>query len=189
MNQLVSLLQSDANTANAFGALASAAAAFLALFVSVISVWISVWSARTQRLHNQLSVRPIAEVTVADFEDSLRIKLKNNGSGLMIITAVTVSDGFNTTDRLIDWMPDLPNGRQWNGFTNSLGNRTLKAGADITLLELTEHEGERNFSKCRDVVRKALTPLRVDVQYTDIYEHVMRPHTKSLSWFGRHFMP
>ena len=42
MDILLNLLKSDANAANAFGALASAAAAFLALFVSGFSVWISV---------------------------------------------------------------------------------------------------------------------------------------------------
>jgi hypothetical protein len=75
MDILLNLLKSAANAANAFGALASAAAAFLALFVSGFSVWISVWSARTQRKQNELSVRPLAEVTVADYEKrySLRV--------------------------------------------------------------------------------------------------------------------
>jgi len=187
MDTLVSLLKSDANAANAFGALASAAAAFLALFISAISVWISVWSARTQRKHNQLSVRPLAEVTVADYEDSLRVKLRNNGTGPMIIVSVTISDGSSAKDCLIDWMPDLPSGRPWNTFTHTLRHRTLQAGAEIILLELTEHEGERNFPKCRDLIRKALAPLTVKVEYTDIYESVMRPCRKSLSWFGRNF--
>lgn len=185
MDTLVSLLKSDANAANAFGALASAAAAFLALIFSAISVWISVWSARTQRKHNQLSVRPLAEVTVADYENSLRVKLRNNGTGPMIIVAVTVSDGSNAKECLIDWMPDLPSDRPWNTFTHALRHRTLQAGAEIILLELTKHDGERNFSKCRNSIRRALAPLTVNVEYTDIYESVMRPCRKSLSWFGR----
>jgi hypothetical protein len=186
MDTLVNLLKSDANAANAFGALASAAAAFLALFVSGFSVWISVWSARTQRKHNELSVRPLAEVTVADYENSLRVKLRNNGTGPMIVTAVTVSNGVMTKNCLIDWMPSLPGGRLWNNFTHALHHRTLQSGAEIVLLELTEHDGERNFSKCRDLVRKTLAPLTVNVEYTDIYESVMRPCRKPLSWFGRH---
>ena len=186
MDALVSLLNSDANAANAFGALASAAAAFLALFLSSISVWISVWSARTQRKHNELSVRPLAEVTVADYENSLRVKLRTNGTGPMIITAVTVSDGSSAKDCLIDWMPDLPADRPWNNFTHALRHRTLQSGADIVLLELTEYEDERNFPMCRDLVRNTLARLTVNVEYTDIYESVMHPCRKSLSWFGRH---
>lgn len=185
MDALIALLKSDANAANAFGALASAAAAFLALFVSCVSVWISISTARSQRRHNELSVRPLAEITVADYEDSLRVKLRNNGSGPMIILAVTVSDGTNAHESLIEWMPALPHGRPWNTFTHALRRRTLQAGAEITLLELTEHENEANFSVCRDRVRAALAPLAVNVEYTDIYNAVMQPCQKPLSWFGR----
>lgn len=185
MDALIALLKSDANAANAFGALASAAAAVLALFVSCVSIWISVSSARSQRRHNELSVRPLAEITVADYEDSLRVKLRNNGSGPMIVLAVTVSDGANAHESLIDWMPALPQGRPWNTFTHALRRRTLQAGAEIVLLELTAHENEANFSVCRDRVRAALAPLTVNVEYKDIYETVMRPCQKPLSWFGR----
>ena len=185
MDALVSLLKSDANAVNAFGALASAAAAFLALFVSCVSVWISVWSARSQRRHNELSVRPLAEVTVADYENSLRIKLRNNGSGPMIVLAVTVSDGSSAHDSLIDWMPALPKNRPWNTFSHALNRRTLQAGSEIILLELTEHDDEAHFSTSRDRVRAALAPLTVNVEYTDIYDTVMQPCRKPLSWFGR----
>jgi hypothetical protein len=185
MDALIALLKSDPNAANAFGALASAAVAVLALFVSCVSVWISVSSTRSQRRHNELSVRPLAEVTVADYEDSLRVKLRNNGSGPMIVLGVTVSDGAKAHESLIDWMPALPQGRPWNTFTHALSRRTLQAGAEIILLELTAHENEANFSLCRDRVRAALVPLTVNVEYTDIYDTVMRPCRKPLTWFGR----
>ena len=185
MDALVILLKSDVNAANAFGALASAAAAFLALFVSCVSVWIAVSSARSQRRHNELSVRPLAEVTVADYENSLRVKLRNNGCGPMIVLALTVSDGSSAHESLIEWMPTLPQGRLWNTFTHALRRRTLQAGAEIVLLELTEHEGEAHFSVCRDQVRSALAPLTVNVEFTDIYGTVIQPCRKPLSWFGR----
>lgn len=105
MQELIALLRSDSNAANAFGALASALAAVLALFVSCASVWIAISAARSQRTHNELSVRPLAEVTVADYESSLRVKLRNNGTGPMIVLAVTVSDGAKALDSLIEWMP------------------------------------------------------------------------------------
>jgi hypothetical protein len=185
MDALIALLKSDANAANALGALASAAAAILTVFVSCVSVWISVSSARSQRRHNELSVRPLAEVTVADYENSLRVELRNNGSGPMIVLAVTVSDGANAHESLIDWMPALPMGQPWNTFTHALRHRTLQAGAEIVLLELTQHVNEANFAVCRDRVRAALAPLTVNVEYTDIYATVMRPCQKPLSWFDR----
>src|SRR5437588_8055 len=111
MDSLITLLKSDSNAANAFGALASAAAAFLALLVSAISIGISVWAARSQRRHNELSVRPLAEVTVADYESSLRVKLRNNGTGPMIVTKIEVSNGSSAKHCIVEWMPLLPAGR------------------------------------------------------------------------------
>lgn len=186
MDSLIAILKSDPNTANAFGALASAAAAGLALLVSCISIGISIWAAKIQRRHNELSVRPLAEVTVADYENSLRVKLRNNGSGPMLVSAVTVSDGKNALPCVVDWMPPLPGNRPWNTFTHALHARTLQPGGEITLIELTEHEGEKWFGKCRDLTRAALASLTVNVEYTDIYNTVLPPCKKSLSWFGRH---
>jgi hypothetical protein len=114
MEALVALLKVDPNAANAFGALASAAAAFLALLVSAISVGISVWAVRSERRHNAPSVRPLAEVTVADYDDCLRVKLRNHGTGPMLIAAVTVSNGKNTHPSLVEWMPQLPGDRPWD---------------------------------------------------------------------------
>jgi hypothetical protein len=186
MDALIALLQKDANAANAFGALASAAVALLALLVSGISVWIALWAARSQRQHNELSVRPLAEITVADYEDSLRVKLRNHGTGPMIVIAVTVSDGTTSKPTLIGWMPQLPGGRAWTNFTDRLGDRTLAPNSEIVLLELTQVEGEKGFPKCRDLVRKALATLTVNVEYANVYNRVMPPRRKELSWFGRH---
>ncbi len=186
MEALIALLKVDANAANAFGALASAAAAFLALVVSTISIAISIWAVRSERRHSELSVRPLAEVTVADYENSLRVKLRNHGIGPMIIIAVTVSDGKNAKSTILDWMPELPNDHGWTTFSDDLHGRTLAPGSEIVLIELTEYEGEEDFSECRDLIRQALAPLTVNVEFTDIYNTVMPPKIKRLSWFGRH---
>lgn len=185
MDALIALLKSNTDAAIAFGAIANAGAAFLALVVSTIAVAISIWGVCSQRKHNKLTVRPLAEITVADYEDSLRVKLLNNGTGPMIVTEVTVSNGSDVKQCVVDWMPALPNDRSWNNFTDDLRDRTLRPGGEIVLLELTEHEKEKGFSRCRDTVRQALAPLRVTVSYTDIYNQIMPSRVKDLSWFGR----
>jgi hypothetical protein len=188
MDALFAFLKADANVANAFGAIASAVAAFLALFLSFFSICISLSTARSQRHHNELSLRPLAEITLADYENSLRVKLRNNGSGPMIVLALTVTDGSNAHSSLIEWMPNLPSGRPWTNFSHALQRRTLQVGGEIILLELSEYKNEINFSACRDSVRAALVPLTINVEYTDVYNTTMRPCQKSLSWFGRNLL-
>ncbi|MEW8659047.1 MAG: hypothetical protein AB2603_12035 [Candidatus Thiodiazotropha endolucinida] len=186
MDELINLLKTDASAANAMGALASAAAAFLAVVVSVLAMFISFWAVRSQHKHNELSVRPLAEVTVADYENSLRVKLCNNGNGPMIIKWIEVSNRTKAKTSIIEFMPILPNNREWTTFSSDLCDRTLKSGDEIVLLELTMNDGETNFNKSRDKVRTALAPLSVRVKYTDIYNKKMPTRIKSLSWFGRH---
>lgn len=185
MDALVNLLKVDPNAANAFGAIASAAAAFLALLVSTVSVFVSMHALAIQRKHNILSVRPLAEVMVADYENSIRIRLRNNGSGPLIILGLTVSDGSSTKESLVKWMPSLPTQRAWTTFSHVLKNQTLLPGDEIVLLELTEYDGENSFEKCRVIVREALSKLIVNVEYSDIYNTVLPPHKKPLSWYGR----
>lgn len=162
--------------------------AVLAFVVSAISLLVSVRTLRHQREHNVLSVRPLPEVTVADYEDSLRVKLRNNGSGPMIVKSLVASDGFMTCEALIQCMPDLPRGH-WTHFSHALSNRSLMPGSEIILLELTEDPGEKGFSRSRDLARHALAPLTLSVNYTDVYKSSFASYSKALSWFGRHEQP
>jgi hypothetical protein len=185
----IAWLTDNPEQANAIGALAGAAAALLALVVSAISIVVSVLTARSQTRHNELTVRPLADVTVANYENSLRVRIWNNGTGPLIFKAVTVSDGQAALPSLIDWMPPLPRERLWTNYSKNFLDRSLSAGQYVTLLELTEYEGEFNFNESRDVVRAALAPLTVNVEYTDIYGKTMPPKMMRLDWFTPNSAP
>jgi hypothetical protein len=178
MQALIELLRQEKDLANAIAAVASALTALIALFVSL-------WALHIQRRHNVLSIRPIPEVTVADYENSVRVKLRNNGSGPMIVEALEVFNGSDVKGSVIEWMPTLPQNRPWNHFSMALERRTIQPDGVVPLLELTEGEGEPLFSKCRDLARLELSKLRVVVHYTDIYASNLPPYKKSLAWFAR----
>jgi hypothetical protein len=188
IQEIFEFLKTAPDVANAISAMAGVAVAALAFIVSAISLVVSVRTLKHQREHNTLSVRPLPEVTVADYENSLRVKLRNNGSGPMIIQSLSVTDGATTCESLIECMPELP-GRHWTHFSNALSNRSLMPGSEIVLLALTEEDGELGFSWSRDLARRALSPLTVSVKYTDVYKSGFNPYTKALDWFGRHQRP
>ena len=185
MDDLVALLRSDTNAANAFAAISSAVVALLAFVVSVVSVVVALRALRHQQTHNILSVSPIPEVTVADYENSLRVKLRNNGTGPLIVDTVAVRNGSEERESLIAWMPTLPGGRPWSNFCGVLTNRSLQPGSEVVLVELTRSPGEEGFAACRELVRQALAPLSVRVSYTDVYKSRFPSYSKDLSWFGR----
>ena len=141
---------------------------------------------KNQQRHNILSVRPIPIVTVLDREDSVRVKIRNHGSGPMLIRQVCVTDRVNGKDSLVEWMPALPAGVLWTNFAGPISDRSLLPGSEIVLLQLDGEQENGAFAQgCTDV-RAALAPLKVAVEYTDIYELTFKKYVKDLSWFDRH---
>jgi hypothetical protein len=165
--------------------LANALATIFAALTALIALVVSVWALWIQRSHNKVSVRPIPEITVADFEDSLWVKLSNNGVGPLIVKSVHVRSGQEERGSIIEWMPTLPNSRHWTNFAVVKTGRTLRAEGVLPLLELIQESGEVGFGHCRDMVRAALCQLTVVVEFTDVYGSKFPACTKSLEWFGR----
>jgi hypothetical protein len=164
---------------------ATALATVFTAFTALIALLLSAYGLWAQRRHDILSARPLPEVTVADYEDSLRIKLRNSGVGPLIVTAVKVIRSEVAKESVIAWMPTLPGSRVWNHFATDLAGRSLSPNGVIPLLELTRLEGENDFGKYRDLVRGSLRDLRIEVEYSDVYRTVFPPYSKTLAWFGR----
>ena len=181
---LFELLEKNQSAASAAAAMTSAAAAILALLISVIAVLVALISAKQQRVHNILTVRPIPEVTVGDFENSLRVKLRNHGSGPLLIKSFIATFHGNSRQSLIDCIPGHDD-VHWTNFTGVIDGRTLLPGKEIVLIELTAGPEETNFGIPRDLARLALSQTEIVVQYSDIYDSTFSPYKKSLSWFGR----
>ncbi len=155
------------------------------MVIAAVSLFVAHATLKHQRRHNVLSVKPIPIVTVADHEDSLRVKLRNHGSGPVIVKELHVTDGSGIKESLIDWMPDLPGQLLWTNFAGPIRNRSVLPGSEIVLLEFTGDSTDRAFTKARDGVRSVLSRLTVVVRYTDIYDSGFDPHAQDLSWFGR----
>jgi hypothetical protein len=185
LSELFALLAKDPNTTNAVATVASAIAATFAVVVSSIAVYVSLVTLKHQRRHNVLSVRPIPIVTVADYEDSIRVKVRNHGSGPMIVKRVQASNGTQMKEGLLEWMPALPTGVLWTTFVGPVSDQSLLPGSELVLLELSGDCEDRVYRAARAAIRDALAPLSVVVDYTDIYDSDFKPYTKALTWFGR----
>jgi hypothetical protein len=188
MSELYELIVQNRDSANVFAALASAFATGMAFLISCMSLWISVATLRHQKKHDALSLRPLPEITVADYETRLRVTLRNNGVGPMIVTRLVAGNGAEVRDQILAWMPDLPDELAWSNFSGSVDGRSISPDAAIVLLELTGNAEDPDFADVRDSVRAALCGLTVNVEYTDVYNNVLPPHRKSLEWFGRHLV-
>ena len=161
--------------------------AICAVVVSVFSTGLAAWTAFVHRRHMQLSVRPIAAVPVADFENRVGVFLGNMGLGPMRIVSLRVTnDARESHGDIVSHMPALKPGVLWSNFDGSVDGATLEAGSRFNLLVLEGQLDDTAYQASRDSVREALAKLVVIVDYEDLYGRRMEPHEEELSWFGRH---
>ncbi|WP_156486003.1 hypothetical protein [Pseudomonas sp. ABFPK] len=182
LTELFEVLERNITLSSAGAAMTSAAAAILALIVSVAAVVVAITSSRQQRTHNILTVKPIPEITLANYENLLRVKLRNHGSGPLLIEKLTANFLDKQYDSLIECMPKNKD-IQWANFAGKVNDRALLPGGEIVLIELKQNPNDTNFNISRDLVRHALSYSDVIIKYTDIYNTKFPIYKKTLEWF------
>jgi hypothetical protein len=160
--------------------------ASLALIVSCVSTILALRAVSLQREHNRISVKPLPDIILADYESEIAVKVHNHGLGPMIIEKLEILKGENTVaDNLIDLMPSPPNDIIWDDFIKILAGRILAPGDEKVLIKLSGDSEDQKFVKYRDKARQALAPLVVKFYYKGVYDKKVLSHERSLVWFGR----
>jgi len=135
----------------------------------------------------RLSVRPIAVLHIADFENNVAVFLRNKGLGPMrILSLRATNDNSIAHDRIIAHMPTLPDRIRWSDFYGNIDGSVLEPGTEFGLLVLEGSPGDSAYREYRDAVRRRLSELTVRVEYENLYRQRMEPEELRLSWFGRH---
>lgn len=185
LGKMLEYLKQNLETANAISALAGVSVALVALLVSALSVFFTWKALKIQRIHNHLSVRPLPYITVGDYENQLFVKIRNNGTGPLIIRKLSVLGVEEPSSTLVSNMPMLDSGVVWTNFTAASEGRSIPVGGEMVLLELTGSIDDSNFISSRQKVRTALGSLALNLEYTDIYGNELPASSRDLSWFHR----
>lgn len=161
----------------------SAIAAIAAAVISLLAIFLAIWTAWLQRTHNRLSVRPLPEVIFQDVEGHIKLNLYNHGTGPLIIKSLRVEGSkHGTVDMLVKAMPKAPFG--WTFFVGVVDGHSVPSGGSINLLELS-YRNNKLDNEFAMSVRDALKFLTIIVNSFDIYGKKMPEYRRSLEWFGR----
>jgi hypothetical protein len=182
MHDMISFLSTNDKLVTAWTAIA-------ALFVSIISIVVAVVNMTMQRAHNRKGVLPIGHISVADYENQLSVRLRNDGVGPMVVKKATVmkgGDSQQTKLAIIEFMPELPNGILWSIFVGDISGRAVSAEDKIILISLEGDQEDAGFIAARRMIREALSDLTIKVEYENIYGERMPPVSRRLDWFARH---
>ena len=117
-----------------------------------------------------------------DYEDDIGAKVKNVGTGPLIITRLYFRElDINSKEYsvLLDIMPKIA--QYWATYVECVDGWTIPIGGEIVLIEL---HPENDYIK--DLVRKSLTKITAYIEYTDIYGTQFQDE-RSFDFFGRHY--
>lgn len=185
MSEIFSFLKLHHDTASAISAMAGVIIAFLALFVSLLSLCFTKRTLKLQKEHNRKSVHPLPYITVGDYEKSLYVKIRNTGTGPLIIKRLAVLGAENPSQSLVSNMPELPPGVNWTDFNGPTEGRSIAVNGEMVLLELSTHKLNRNFNDSRAKIREQLGKFSLELEYTDIYGSELPIYSRDLKWFHR----
>ncbi len=157
-----------------------------AVTIGVIALIFTAITLFVQRKHNRLSVKPIAIITVADYESRISVYLHNRGIGPLIIKKLSfTNENGKQVSSLIEFFGNEFDDVVWSTFTGNIDGWAVLPGKHETLLELTGDETDSSFITDRNRVRKILALIKVEIHYQDIYEQDMPIKTRPLVFFAR----
>lgn len=163
--------------------------AVVAVVVSVTSVLIAVLALRQQRRHDELSVRPIAEITGDNYEAHLVVRLSNYGTGPLVVRRVRVTSAkTEEAPSLYDCMQDVPEPACITYWAINLTGRAVPPGAEVILIRVEGPNAEserptKALIAALDRAREDLSETKIEVHYADIYGNEMPVYSKKLSLF------
>ena len=175
----------SADSASGIPEAANVVIALLALIVAATSIFLTWRSLKGQERHNRLSVTPMPQIAVGDYENSLFVRIDNNGPGPLIIKDLEVLGGVKKAGDIISLMPALPSGMAWRDYVSGLAGRAIEQGSSLVLISLSGDPEEKSFSDARDICRLSLAKLTVRLTYTDVYGSSFDPCERALTWFAR----
>jgi hypothetical protein len=151
--------------------------------ISLISLLVALKALKIQREHNYLSVKPIAHFSRGDYEDCIFVKLKNYGTGPLLVDSFTVQSAQSVHRRMIDALDSLAQEVTWDNFTDTIDGRALAPNKEFVLIKAT-FDKSQNAHRAR--IRSALAKMTLQLSYKDIYGKQHPSVIEPLIWFARH---
>jgi len=155
--------------------------------IGFVALVFTAMSLQIQRKHNRLSVKPIAIISIGDYENELAVYLQNRGTGPLIIKNLFFTDQSGRKEKaLIDFFGSDFMDVLWSTFIADIDGWAILPGETKTLIKLNGDPSDENFAVVREKVRKVLATIQVELHYQDIYGNDMPEKIRRLDFFARH---
>ena len=154
----------------------------ISLIVSVLALLATFYQLHLQRVHNQKSVKPFAQIAFTDQNNLLAVRLHNNGLGPLVVSGFTFHRN-SVIHSNIEGCLALDPKTYWHVTVNDAVQRVILPNSYLTVFEKNL---EKNTDEEKDDVREQLAPVTLRVRYRDIYDREFAVD-RGFAWFARHF--
>ena len=173
-------------------------APIIALTGALVSLVLNeISNARNRALltREEMAQRPLMHVYSGDYDNCLRIAMKNKGLGALTITKYELIN-INTQEKYSSFFELVSKYDQvLQNYTGDMKHQILAAGeekelfkAENTWINSKKKIPKRNqeeFMNLATALRKILKNYKIVVGYTDIYKRQMDNHEFDFTWYGR----
>lgn len=162
--------------------------AIFALALTIITLW-------QQRNHDRLSVKPLANFHLVNFPDGIKIVIKNDGLGPMIIKSIRTFKEGDPERNDLGWPPEPLHKLKYSKislgpiFGGALENVSLSNGKSLVIFE---HNCDISDKTHVDLVKRtkdSLKDLTIELVYSSIYEKERFNLTTDLKNFSVDIFP
>ena len=152
----------------------------MAIFISVLALFATLYELYQQRILSEKSVRPLAQVDLGDLDKQIYVYVRNNGMGPMIVDKVTfVKNGKQYTN--IEDCIDIPASTYMYVLVSETVKKLVLPGSHLMVFE-KDFEDKTDISM--EQVRKMLTPITLIINYRDVFDKKFSVE-RDFAWFSR----
>jgi len=158
----------------------------MTLATAILSIVIAIIVYKSQKKHNELSVIPVPFIALADYEDLIRVKIRNDGLGPLFVEKIDIIEGekLNEHENLVSYLPNPPSTLSWSNFSSGFV-RSIRPGDELILIEMPFSDETKPHVNYREILRKKLSVLTIRVSFTCAYGRKHKPIERELSFFAR----
>ena len=154
----------------------------MAIVISLLALLATFYQLHLQRIHNEKSLKPLAQIDLMDRGKLLYIHIQNNGVGPLIVEKLTFFKNGKSYSSIKDCLELSPRSYQHLSITES-AKKIVLAGAYLEIFSTLFEEGDTDEEI--DHARKQLAALKLRVEGRDIYNNKVTAE-RDLHWFIRH---
>lgn len=154
----------------------------MAIIISLLALLATFYQLHLQRVHNEKSLKPLAQIDLMDREKRLYVHIQNSGVGPLVIEKLAFSKNGTTSHSIKDYISLNPRVYQHILITEAT-KKVIMAGSHLEIFSTLFGEGDTE----EDIenARKQLAEIKLKVDGRDIYNNKVTIE-RSLDWFLRH---